>query len=82
MKESGGQSTKVGEMGRYQRNPGKKVEMAWACDEKKGGLCRKESDGNRRAREGEEMSEDLDSVRAEFREKGLSRKEVYDLAAW
>ena len=36
MKESGGQSTKVGEMGRYQRNPGKKVEMAWACDEKKG----------------------------------------------
>ena len=32
-------------MGKSQ-SPGKEVELAWACDAKRGALCRKEGDGN------------------------------------
>ena len=44
--------------------------MVWACDEKRGEVWRKEGDSNRSERKEKRMSEDLDSVRAEFREKG------------
>ena len=34
--------------------PGKKVEVVWACDEKRGTLRRKEDDGNESTKEKEE----------------------------
>ena len=37
-------TTKVGEITKI--GPGKEVEVVWACDEKRGTLCRKEGDGN------------------------------------
>ena len=30
----------------HKESTGKKVEVVWACDEKRGTLCRKECDGN------------------------------------
>ena len=45
-KELGGQP----KWGNLEESPGKEVEMVWACDGKKGGLCRKESDGKRSAK--------------------------------
>ena len=35
-------------------SPGKEVEMVWACDQKRGALRRKESDGKESSREKEE----------------------------
>ena len=37
-------TTKVGEITKI--GPGREVEVVWACDEKRGTLCRKEGDGN------------------------------------
>ena len=55
--------------------------MAWACDEKRGALCRKEGDGNGSTREDrKETGSCLDSVRDDIRKKGLSGEEVYDRA--
>ena len=40
--------------GNHKESPGKKVEVVWACDEKRGRLCRKEGDGNESTWEKEE----------------------------
>ena len=40
--------------GNHKENPGKEVEVVWACDEKKGALCRKECNGNGSERETED----------------------------
>ncbi len=45
-------TTKVGEI--TKNNPGKEVEVVWACDEKRGTLRRKESNGNESTGEKEE----------------------------
>ena len=39
---------------RSKESPGNEVEVAWACDEKRGALRRKEGDGNESTREKEE----------------------------
>ena len=40
--------------GNHKENPGKEVEVVWACDEKRGTLRRKESNGNESTGENEE----------------------------
>ena len=45
-------------MGNHKESPGKKVEVVWACDEKRGTLRRKEGNGND-GRRGERREEDL-----------------------
>ena len=40
--------------GNHKENAGKKVEVVWACDEKRGTLRRKEGDGNESTGEKEE----------------------------
>ena len=42
--------------GNHKESPGKEVEMAWACDEKRGTLRRKEGDGNESTGEKEERN--------------------------
>ena len=37
--------------GSLEESPRKEVDIMWVCDDKIGGLCRKESDGNRNTRE-------------------------------
>ena len=41
-------------VGNRKESPGKEVEVAWACDEKRGALRRKGGDGNESTREKEE----------------------------
>ena len=53
--------------------------MVWACDQKRGALCRKEGGGNESTRKKEGLRE-LDRVRDDVKEKGLSVEEVYDRA--
>ena len=40
--------------GNLKERPGNEVEVVWACDAKRGALCRKEADGNGSSREKEE----------------------------
>ena len=40
--------------GDLKESPEKEVEVVWACDTKRGELCRKEGDGNGSTREEEE----------------------------
>ena len=40
--------------GNHKESPGKEVEVAWACDEKRGTLRRKEGDRNESTREKEQ----------------------------
>ena len=59
--------------------------MGWACDEKRGTLHRKESDGNESTREKEERRPKrrwLDKVKDDIIENGLSADDVYDRATW
>ena len=49
--------------------------MVWACDAKRGTLCRKEGDGNESTGEKEERRPKrrwLDKVKDDIKEKGLS----------
>ena len=50
--------------------------MVWACDEKRGTLCRKEGDGNESTGEKKERKTSsrrwLDKVKDDIKEKGLS----------
>ena len=55
--------------------------MVWACDEKRGRLCRKEGDGMKvhgRRKRGRPKRRWLDKVKDGIKEKGLSVDEVYD----
>ena len=47
-------TTQVG--GNHKESQGKEVEVVWACDEKRGTLCRKESGGNESTRVKEERN--------------------------
>ena len=61
----------------------KEVEVVWACDQKRGTLCRKECDCNESTEEKEERKRRwLDKVRDDIKEKGLSADDVYDHATW
>ena len=65
--------------GNRKESPGKEIEVVWACDEKRGILRRKEGDGSESTRKKEGLRE-LDRVRDDVKEKGLSAEEVYDRA--
>ena len=71
--------------GNHKESTGKKVEVVWACDEKRGTLRRKEGVGNEGTREKEERRPKrrwLDKVKDDIKEKGLSADDVYDRATW
>ena len=63
----------------------KEVEVVWACDQKRGTLCRKECDCNEctgRRKRGRPKRRWLDKVKDDIKEKGLSADDVYDRATW
>ena len=68
-----------------QKSTRKKVEVVWACDEKRGTLSRNEGDGNESTGEKEDRKTELrwlDKVNDDIKEKGLSADNVYDRATW
>ena len=76
-------TTKVG--GNHKESTGKKVEVVWACDAKRGTLRRKEGDGNEstgRRKRGRSKRRWLDKVKDDIKEKGMSADDVYDRATW
>ena len=66
----------------HKESTGKKVELVWACDAKRGTLRRKKGDGNESTGEKEEERRWLDKVKDDIKEKGLSADDVYDRATW
>ena len=71
--------------GNHKESAGKKVELVWACDAKRGTLRRKKGDGNEITGEKEERRPKrrwLDKVMDDIKEKGLSADDMYDRATW
>ena len=70
----------------HKESTGKKIEVVWACDAKRGTLRRKEGDGNEsiqgRRKRGIPKSRWLDKVKDDIKEKGMSADDVYDRATW
>ena len=63
---------------KLEESTGKKVDVVWACDAKRGTLRRKDGDGKR----GIPKRRWLDKVKDDIKEEGLQVDDVYGRATW